>query len=441
MTSTAHAATDSDRAAEYVLNLPSESAARAAAKDLAALGHLLVAVRVADERARAWERLPAGWWQARTVAATVGGTTDARHWAYTRVLIHVEAVARRHGGFARGVADRIRESALLSFDRTGLVYEAPAGSPMSGIATPVEVVAPPSEEPVPGWTCGESPTNASELVDAVHAVAQRLYGDADALPEDLNWLFDEDDFDSPLERHGAFWDMLCDGVSSDGQGDDVTADLIPFAAALAADAHVPAGIRGHFLHALLVSATSAYHDAVEWADRALALGESTEESADERAVRLAVVAQVPRLLDGWDTEVDACRLLLAALATLAPESATFVEPRLADLPAPAGTRRADLVALVRALLHDDGTGSLDLAEALDVVARWEIETAICAAGPADRRSVALARLPELIFEESGPTTYRTDGRAPSTPTPNTPTAPIAAPAPLPEAAATAAPDA
>ncbi|WP_331771172.1 hypothetical protein OG948_46990 (plasmid) [Embleya sp. NBC_00888] len=110
----------------------------------------------------------------------------------------------------------------------------------------------------------------------------------------------------------------------------------------------------------------------------------------------------------------------------------------------AGTRRADLVALVRALLRDDGTGSLDLAEALDVVARRQIETAIRAAGPADRRSVALAILPELIFEESGPTTHRTDGRAPSTPTPSPPitsTAPIAAPAPLPEAATPAAPDA
>ncbi|MYV97084.1 hypothetical protein [Streptomyces sp. SID3343] len=401
MNSTAHTAVDSGRATEHVLNFAHEAAARSAAEELAALGHLLVAARVADERARAWDGLPAGWWQVRSVAAIVGDTDDARHWASVRTLVRVDTVARRHGGFTSGGSDGNRASMLGGFDRAGLVYEAPAGRPM-----PTMAVAPSLEVPVPGWTDGGSYTR-SDLVDAVRAVARRLYGDAAGLPDNVDWLFDDDCFGSLSDRDAEFMGRLCEAVSSDGQACDIDADSVEFVAALAADDHVPAAERAHFLYALLKSATSAHLYEVDMMDRATALGESSEESADERAVRLAVQARVPALLAHWDAEVDAGRLLLAALATLVPESAAFVGPRLALLPAPAETRRADVIRLIHALLHDDQDDHGDhVADALDAVARWEGETAIRAATDADRRTVALAMLGDLVSEETGPTTHR-----------------------------------
>ncbi|OMI39659.1 hypothetical protein [Streptomyces sparsogenes] len=86
----------------------------------------------------------------------------------------------------------------------------------------------------------------------------------------------------------------------------------------------------------------------------------------------------------------------SALTTLAPHLAD----RLNDLPAPAGSPRADALALISALLHDDETR---LATALSRLTSWRPALAERTATPhAAPRQVALAVLPNLVMEDVGP---------------------------------------
>ncbi|MGO4419986.1 hypothetical protein AB4Z54_14950, partial [Streptomyces sp. MCAF7] len=108
---------------------------------------------------------------------------------------------------------------------------------------------------------------------------------------------------------------------------------------------------------------------------------------------------LPRLLDRWGEETDAARFVLAALAaTAAPEGVgAHLVPRLKDLPAPAGSPRADTVALIAALLRDDGRG---LGTALHRLASWCPALAERTASPhAAARQVAVAVLPALVMED------------------------------------------
>ena len=71
----------------------------------------------------------------------------------------------------------------------------------------------------------------------------------------------------------------------------------------------------------------------------------------------------------WDRESDAARSVLVSLATFCPaQTASLVRPRLADIPAPQGTDRADALAVAAALLDED-TNALDTA--LRRMATWD----------------------------------------------------------------------
>lgn len=371
---------------EHCLYLPSEAAASAAAGELFGRGHLLVAARPAGGPGQA--DVPEGWWQVASLAEVPGSTREEQHWMSTRTVIDAEDIARRNRGFASGGGYGGRDSLFKGFDREGLLHERPLSR------EPVAASAPPPAPAAPPWTCGGTGP-APVLVDAARTAALELYGDVARMPEFAGWLFDEDffeEFGDSLDT-GEFLSLLAEWMSSDGEAADVIAEAVPFLAALAAENAVPDGARASFLLDLLRAAVAGACGAVELVDWAAAFEESTEESADACAVRLAVEAETPRLLARWDDEADACRLVLAALAAVVPETARWMRDRLAELDAPEGTHRADVVALVDALLLDDVT------YAIGAVATWHSATAISAATPADRRLVALAVLPDLIAEE------------------------------------------
>ncbi|WTW93297.1 hypothetical protein OG216_07860 [Streptomycetaceae bacterium NBC_01309] len=90
---------------------------------------------------------------------------------------------------------------------------------------------------------------------------------------------------------------------------------------------------------------------------------------------------------GGDASVAAVPFVAALAADDRVPDGARVGPRLDDIQAPAGSGRADVVALIRALTTDIGT-----ADAIEAVARWDSVTALGAATPADRRVVALSVL-------------------------------------------------
>ncbi|MFE3205813.1 hypothetical protein [Embleya sp. NPDC059237] len=385
MNSTTHAVAPA-WAHEHCLYLPSAAAATAAAGELADHGHLLVAARPAGGPGEA--EVPDGWWRVSSLAEVAGRTREEQHWMSTRTVIDAEDIARRNRGFTSGGGFGRRDGMLEGFDREGLLHERPPS------LEPVAASGPPPAPAAPPWTCGGTGP-APTLIDAARAAAMGWYGEVAAMPEFAGWLFDEDffeEFGDSLDA-GEFLSLLAEWMSSDGQASDVTAEAVPFVAALAAEVAMPDGARAAFLMDLLRAAVAGPCRAVALVDRAAALDEGTGESVGERAVRPAVEAEIPCLLARWDDEADACRLVLAALAAVVPDTAPWIGDRLAELDAPAGTRRADVVALVDALLLDDAT------YAIGAVAAWHSETAISAATPADRRIVALAVLPDLIGEE------------------------------------------
>ena len=143
--------------------------------------------------------------------------------------------------------------------------------------------------------------------------------------------------------------------------------IIPYLAELARSQPLSPGTRTSLLHVLLGFASEL--DAV------------TARSADWRAMggrvelrhvtrlRDAAVAQIPSLIPLWDHEGDATRYVLVSLATFCPaQTASLVRSRLADIPAPQGTDRADSLALAAALL-DENTTALELA--LRQIASWD----------------------------------------------------------------------
>lgn len=194
---------------------------------------------------------------------------------------------------------------------------------------------------------------------------------------------------------------LADAVAHQGDCTDDTVEAVPFLAELARDGGVPPAVRVTVLGDLLRLAAAGASLAVLAADRVAALGDVWQERADVQMTRRAIGRALPRLLARWDEEGDAARFVLAALAAAASDGAAAgLLPRLKDLPAPAGSPRADTVALIAALLTDDEPG---LATALRRLTSWRPALAERTATPhAAPRQLALAVLPDLVMEDAGP---------------------------------------
>ncbi|TWG03746.1 hypothetical protein FHX80_112181 [Streptomyces brevispora] len=389
---------------QYTLSLPSEDAARAAAAELSGMGHRLTAVRVHDHfrfvPSSFWYGKPSmdpeleGWWQIFSLAVYSGYERMALEPFFRSERIRVAGLARAHGGFQQGCSEGHAATLEGVFPRDGLVHEQAGADVALPSPLPEDPARPPAGSPWKGIEVGEP----AVLVQAVVAVAERMYGSAEDAPDAVRWLLDEEfAFGEPYGSTGEFLGDLADAVAHQGTCTDTTVEAVPFLMELACDDSVAPGSRLVLLGDLLRLAASGPAAEVSLADRITALGGGWEESAAEYLTRRAIGSELPRLLSRWENESDAVRFALAALTALCGSRDQRALSGLAVLPTPAGSSRADVVSLVAALLSDDREG---LVPALDGLASWSPRVAEKAASPnVDLQSLGLAILPGLVLED------------------------------------------
>ncbi|WP_393058708.1 hypothetical protein [Streptomyces sp. LN549] len=389
---------------EYTLSLPGEGAARDAAAELSVMGHRLTAVRVHDHfrfvPSSFWYDQPSmdpeleGWWQVFSLAVHSGYERMALEPFLRSERIRVAHVARAHGGFPQGCAEGHAVTLEEFFTRDGLVHE----QADAHVAVPSPLPRDPARPPAgPPWKRSEI-GGPADVVQAVVAVAERMYGSAEDAPDAVGWLLDEEfAFGEPYASTGDFLGDLADAVAHQGTCTDATVEAVPFLVELICDESVAPGSRLVLLGDLLRLAASGPAAAVSLADRITALGGAWEEPPAEHLTRRAIGSGLPRLLSRWEGESDGVRFALAALTALCGLHDQRALSGPAALPAPAGSSRADVASLVAALLNDDREG---LATALDRLASWSPGIAEKAAGPhVDPRTLGLAVLPDLVLED------------------------------------------
>ncbi|MES4900962.1 MULTISPECIES: hypothetical protein [unclassified Streptomyces] len=399
---------------QHTLCLPTEDAARQAAAELAALGHRLIAARAHDhfrsDPSSFWYGKPSldpeltGWWQVFSLAVHTGHDRRALEPFLRHERIRIAGVARSHGGFRQGGAEGHAATLQQAFTRDGLLHERATAE----VTPPAPLPADPAPPALgPRWTglASGGPDRPEGVVRAAVAVAERMYGAADAAPGSVGWLLDEAfAFGEPYATTGAFLGDLADAVAHQGTCTDDTVEAVPFLAELARDGGIPPAVRVIVLGDLLQLAATGAWLAVSTADRSAALGDVWQEPAGTELTRRAIGRALPRLLARWDEEADAARFALAALAAAASDgAAAHLVPRLKDLPAPAGSPRADTVALIAALLDNDERG---LDTTLHRLTSWRPALAEQTATPhAAPRQVAVASLPALVMEDVGPAVH------------------------------------
>ncbi|MGN5636745.1 hypothetical protein [Streptomyces sp. AC154] len=386
------------------MSLPSEAAARAAAAELSGMGHRLTAVRVHDHfrcvPSSFWYGKPSmdpeleGWWQVFSLAVYSGYERMALEPFLRSERIRVAKVARTHAGFQQGCSEGGAATLEEIFTRVGLVNEQAGADVALPIPLPEDPVRPPAGPPWKSPEVGEP----AALVQAVLAVAERMYGGAEDAPEAVGWLLDEEfAFGEPYESTDEFLGDLADAVAHQGTCTDATVGAVPFLAELVRDDSIAPGSRLILLSDLLRMAATGPAAAVSSADRITALGGVRVESAADYLTRRAIGSELPMLLSRWEDENDAARFALAALTALCGSHDQRALSGLAALPAPAGSSRADVVSLVAALLRDDREGLLTV---LDRLSSWLPRIAEKAAGPSvELRSLALAVLADLVVED------------------------------------------
>ncbi|MER5872211.1 hypothetical protein [Streptomyces sp. NPDC002044] len=398
---------------QYSAYLPTEAAAGAVVDELAELRHRLIAVRAHDhfrsDPSNFCYGKPSmdpeleGWWQVFSLAVYSGHDRLALDPFLRSERILVAGIARSHGGFAQGGAEGHAVTLEHHFTRVGLLHERAAAEVPLPDLLPVEL-GPPAAGPQ--WSCS-GVGRSDEVVQAVVAVAERMYGGAEAIPDVADWLLDEEfAFGEPYESTGEFLGDLADAVAHQGTCTDSTVEAVPFLAALIRDAGVPGGTRVVLLGDLLRLAVTGRATAASLADRITALGNVWEEPAADCMTRRAIAREMPVLLANWEVESDAARFVLAALAAaVASDGDPLVTGlQLAALPAPVGTARADIVALVEELLHGDHAG---LRSALDRLAAWRLGIVEQSQNPhVALRDLALSVLPDLVMSDVGPAVYR-----------------------------------
>ncbi|MEU5715413.1 hypothetical protein AB0G71_06415 [Streptomyces sp. NPDC020403] len=389
---------------QYTLSLPSEDGARAAAAELSGMGHRLTAVRVHDHfrfvPSSFWYGRPSmdpeleGWWQVFSLAVYSGYERMALEPFLRSERTRMACVARAHGGFQQGCMEGHAATAERVFQRDGLVHEQAGADVALPSPLPKDPVRPPAGPP---WKCSEVGEPAA-VVQAVVAVAERMYGSAGDAPDAVGWLLEEEfAFGEPYGSTGEFLGDLVDAVAHQGTCTDTTVEAVPFLMELVCDDNVASGNRLVLLGDLLRLAASGSAAEVFLADRITALGCVWEESAAEYLTRRAIGSELPRLLSRWEDESDAARFAISALAALCGTRDQRVLSGLAALPAPAGSSRADVVSLVAALLSDDREG---LVSALNRLGSWQPRVAEKAAGPSvGPRTLGLGILPDLILED------------------------------------------
>ncbi|MEU0585980.1 hypothetical protein [Streptomyces sp. NPDC006132] len=399
-------ATPSAWGVQYILCLPTEDAARAAAAELTGLGHRLVAVRAHDHfrfvPSHFWYGKPPmdpeleGWWQTFSLAVYAGYDRMQLGPLLRGERMQVARVARAHGGFHQGGSEGHAETLEGVFTRDGLIRAQAAALVPLPEPLPVEPARPP---PAPLLRCG-GVGEPEAVARAVVSIAERMYGSAEHAPDAVEWLLDDEfAFGEPYESASAFLGDLADAVAHQGTCTDSTVEAVPFLVEVACDDEVPAGTRVIVLGELLRLATTGPSSAVALADRIAALGVPWQEPAADYLTRRSIGHELPRLLARWDHESDAARFVLIALTAACGDQGGLVRPPLDELSAPRGTDRADVLALATALLDDDRDG---LDEALRRLSSWLPRVAEKGASPhVARRDLGLAVLPDLVMEDAG----------------------------------------
>ncbi|MFB7512901.1 hypothetical protein [Streptomyces sp. NPDC056144] len=398
---------------QYTLTLPSEGAALAAAAELSGMGHRLTAVRVHDHfrfvPSSFWYGQPSmdpeleGWWQVFSLAVYSGCERMALEPFLRSERMRVAHVARAHGGFQQGCGEGHAVTLEGVFTRDGLVHDqAGAEVPLSD-PLPEEPARPPAG---PSWNYGGlgEPT---AVVQAVVTAAERTYGEAEDAPETVAWLLDEEfAFSEPYETTFDFLGDLADAVAHQGTCTDATVEAVPLLCELVCDESIAVGSRLMLLGDLLRLAASGPSAAVSLSDRTAALGGVWQESAAEYLTRRAIGRGLPQLLSRWEEESDAVRFALAALVVVCDGHDQRLPSELAELPAPAGTGRADVVALMAALLSGERE---HLKSALDRLGAWLPHIMEKAASPyVDSRGLALSVLPDLVIEDVASSTTQAE---------------------------------
>ena len=144
---------------QYMLSLPSESAARAAAAELSGMGHRLTAVRAHDHFRLVPSMDPEleGWWQVFSLAIYSGYERRALEPFLRSERIRVASVARAHDGFQQGCCEGHASTLERDFTRDGLVHECVGAD----VALPSPLlyitVAPTGGDQRPGGRCRYAP--------------------------------------------------------------------------------------------------------------------------------------------------------------------------------------------------------------------------------------------------------------------------------------------
>jgi len=144
---------------QYMLSLPSESAALVAAAEMSGMGHRLTAVRAHDHFRLVPSMDPEleGWWQVFSLAIYSGYERRALEPFLRSERIRVASVARAHDGFQQGCCEGHASTLERDFTRDGLVHECVGAD----VALPSPLlyitVAPTGGDQRPGGRCRYAP--------------------------------------------------------------------------------------------------------------------------------------------------------------------------------------------------------------------------------------------------------------------------------------------
>ncbi|MEV4630470.1 hypothetical protein AB0J90_29835 [Micromonospora sp. NPDC049523] len=188
-------------------------------------------------------------------ALVAGGVPETDHEALRPFLcwetIRIKGLARSYDGLCwggeRGKADDLQRR----FPRTALLHEDPGAEVTLPEPLPVD---PMPAEFGPRWASMPLGVH-DDVVTAVAGVARRMFGGQEDVPDAVAWLLDEPVPVEADETTREFVDELMELVNNvdqlDSHPDHDTTALIPFAASLAREEALPAGVRVSVLGTLL----------------------------------------------------------------------------------------------------------------------------------------------------------------------------------------------
>ncbi|WEH28071.1 hypothetical protein [Streptomyces sp. AM 3-1-1] len=120
-----------------------------------------------------------GWWQVFSLAVYSGYERMALEPFFRSERIRVAHVARTHAGFQQGYSEGHAATLEGVFTRDGLVHEQAGAAVALPSPLPKDSVRPPAGPPWKSSEVGEP----AVLVQAVVAVAERMYGGAEDVPD------------------------------------------------------------------------------------------------------------------------------------------------------------------------------------------------------------------------------------------------------------------